>query len=120
MRTCRALTGWRRLSRLNAMKTILPRERIGRVGKRRQVVIPQEILKALNLQAGDMVAVAQRRDCVVIKPKTAVDPDDVLTPAEGALLKKAEREMGQGKYVTLAELHHGLERKGSPRRRETA
>ena len=66
------------------------------------------------------MAVAQRGDCVVIKPKTADDPDDVLTPAEGALLKTAEREMKQGKYVTLAELHHGLERKGSPRRRETA
>jgi hypothetical protein len=36
----------------------------------------------------------------------------VLTPAEGALMKKAEHEIGQGKYVTLAELHHGLERKG--------
>jgi hypothetical protein len=44
----------------------------------------------------------------------------VLTPAEGALLKKAEREMKQGKYVTLAELHDDLARKGSRRSRKTA
>jgi len=49
-----------------------------------------------------------------------LDPDDVLTPAEGARLKKAEREMKQGKFVTLAELHHDLERKGSRRSRKTA
>jgi hypothetical protein len=47
----------------------------------------------------------------VIKPKEPADRDDVLTPAERALLKKAEREMKQGKFVSLAELHHDLERK---------
>ena len=65
-------------------------------------------------------AVAQRGDSVIIKRKTLVNPDDVLTPAEGALVKKAEREMKQGKYVTLAQLHHDLARKSSPRRRKTA
>jgi hypothetical protein len=56
----------------------------------------------------------------IIKPKKPVDPDDVLTSAEGALLKKAEREMKHGKYVTLAELHDDLARKGSRRSRKTA
>jgi AbrB family looped-hinge helix DNA binding protein len=96
------------------------KERIGRVGQRRQVVIPKEILESLNMREGDLVAVAQRGDSVVIKRKTLVDPDDVLTPAEGALVKKAEREMKQGKYVTLAQLHHDLARKSSQRRRKTA
>ena len=96
------------------------RERIGRVGRRRQVVIPRDILENLELREGDFVAVAQRGDSVVIKPKKLADPDDVLTPDEGALLKKAEREMKQGKYVTLAQLHHDLGRKGSQRRRKTA
>jgi AbrB family looped-hinge helix DNA binding protein len=95
-------------------------ERIGRVGQRRQVVIPREILDNLNMRAGDLVAVAQRGDSVVIKRKTLIDPDDVLTPAEAALVKKAEREMKQGKYVTLAQLHHDLARKSSSRRRKTA
>jgi hypothetical protein len=39
------------------------------------------------------------------KPK----PDDILTPEESALVKKAEREMRQGKFVTLAQLRHDLE-----------
>jgi hypothetical protein len=67
---------------------------------------------------------AEKTATTVNKPKEpvdpAVDPDDVLTPAEGALLKKVEREMKQGKFVTLAELHHDLERKGSRRSRKTA
>jgi AbrB family looped-hinge helix DNA binding protein len=95
-------------------------ERIGRVGQRRQVVIPREILNNLNMREGDLVAVAQRGDTVVIKRKTPVDPDDVLTPAESALVKRAEREMKQGKYVTLAQLHHDLASKNSSRRRKTA
>jgi len=90
------------------------------VGQRRQVVIPREIFDNLNMREGDFVAVAQRGDTVVIKRKTLVDPDDALTPEEVALVRKAEREMKQGKYVTLAQLHHDLARKNSPRRRKTA
>jgi len=54
------------------------------------------------------------------QPKTLVDPDDILTPTEAQLLKRAEREMKQGKYVTLAQLHHELDRKSSRGRRKTA
>ena len=39
--------------------------------------------------------------------------DDVLTAREGVLVKKAEREMHEGKSVSLAELHHALDRKRS-------
>ena len=95
-------------------------ERLGRIGQRRQVVIPREIFENLHLREGDFIEVAQHRGTVVIKPKKLVDLDDVLTSAEGALLKKAERDMKQGKYMTLAELHHDLERKGSRRGRKTA
>ena len=56
----------------------------------------------------------------MIKPKKLGDPDDVLTPSEAALLKKAERELKQGKFVTLAQLHHDLARKGRRRSRKTA
>lgn len=103
-----------------AQKTATTEERIGRVGQRRQVVIPREIFDNLNMREGDFVAVAQHGDSVVIKRKALVDPDDVLTPEEVALVKKAEREMKQGKYVTLAQLHHDLARKSSQRRRKTA
>jgi hypothetical protein len=63
---------------------------------------------------------AQSTGSVAIKPKKLVDLDDVLTPVEEALLKKAEREMKQGKFVTLDRLHHDLAGKNSPRRRKTA
>jgi len=94
-------------------------ERIGRVGQRRQVVIPREIFENLDMREGDFVAVAQRGDAVLIKPRKLVDPDDVLTPEEGALVKKAEREMKQGKFVALTQLHRDLARKGSRRGRKT-
>ena len=95
-------------------------DRVGRVGQRRQVVIPREILETLNIQEGDFVAFTQKADGVLIRAKRVVDPDDILTPEEGALLKKAEREMRQGKFVTLAQLNHDLARKRSPRSRKTA
>lgn len=96
------------------------KERIGRVGQRRQVVIPREIFEKLRMREGDFVAFAQKQGGVLVKPKRVVDPDDVLTPEESALVKKAEREMRQGKYVTLTQLRHDLDRPRSPRSRKTA
>jgi AbrB family looped-hinge helix DNA binding protein len=75
------------------MADVTTKVRIGRVGQRRQVVIPREILDNLNMREGDFVAVAQRGDSVVIKRKTVDDLDDVLTPAEGAAVQRAEREI---------------------------
>ena len=50
------------------------------------------------------MAFTESRNGVLIKPKRLVDPDDILTPEESALVKKAEGEMRQGKSVTLAQL----------------
>jgi AbrB family looped-hinge helix DNA binding protein len=96
------------------------REPIGRVGQRRQVVIPREIFDKLQMREGDFVAFAQKGNAVLVKPKRVVDPDDVLTPEESALVKKAEREIRQGKYVTLEQLRHDLDRPRSRRSRKTA
>jgi hypothetical protein len=63
---------------------------------------------------------AEKTATAAIKPRELADPDDVLTPTEGALLRKAEREMKQGKFVTLAQLHDDLARKSSRRSRKTA
>jgi bifunctional DNA-binding transcriptional regulator/antitoxin component of YhaV-PrlF toxin-antitoxin module len=63
-------------------KTPTTQERIGRVGQRRQVVIPREMLKTLRLQEGDFVAFSEQANGVLIKPKRVVDPGDVLTTAE--------------------------------------
>ena len=58
---------------------------------------------------------------MLIKPKRAAsDLDDILTAEESALVKKAEHEMRQGKYVTLDQLRHVLDRPRSPGRRKTA
>lgn len=38
------------------------KERIGRVGQRRQVVIPRDIFERLNMHEGDFVAFAQGRE----------------------------------------------------------
>jgi AbrB family looped-hinge helix DNA binding protein len=102
------------------MKTTSTQERLGRVGQRRQVVIPREILETLKLQPGDLVAFAEQKNGVLIKPKRVVDPDDVLSAEESALVKKAEHEMRQGKYVTLDQLRHDLDRPRSRGRRKTA
>ncbi|HLN00828.1 MAG TPA: AbrB/MazE/SpoVT family DNA-binding domain-containing protein [Bryobacteraceae bacterium] len=103
-----------------ATKTATTEERIGRVGQCRQVVIPRDILETFNLREGDFVAFRKQANGVLIKPKRLVDPDDVLSPKESALVRKAEREMRQGKYVTLDELRHDLDRPRSRRSRKTA
>ena len=77
---------------MRAKTTTSVRESVGRVGQRRQVVISKRL----------------------------VDPDDVLTREEGALVSKARREMREGKYVTLAKLEHDLAHKRPSRRRKTA
>jgi AbrB family looped-hinge helix DNA binding protein len=97
------------------------REPLGRLGQRRQVVIPRSICETLQLQEGDVVAFVARAGGVLIKPKrAAADPDDVLNRQERALIKKAELEMSQGKCMTLAELKRELAHHRSPRSRKTA
>jgi len=103
-----------------ATKAGVTKERIGRVGQRRQVVIPRDMLETFQLREGDFVAFSRQASGVLVKPKRVVDPDDVLTPEESALVKKAEREMRQGKYVTLAQLRHELDSPHSRRRSKTA
>ena len=70
---------------------------IGKLGQRRQVVIPKDICDALGLSVGDYVEVNRVKGTVVIKPKKLVDADDVLSPEEEALVKKGEAELRQGK-----------------------
>jgi AbrB family looped-hinge helix DNA binding protein len=96
------------------------REPVGRIGQRRQVVIPREIFEKLHMREGDFVAFTRKDNGVLVKPKRLVDPDDVLSRAEGLLLKKAERKMRQGNYGPLAKLNHALGRKRQPRGRKTA
>ena len=61
---------------------------IGQVGKRRNVVIPQEICDQVGLREGDFIEVQAKKGTVVIKPKKLVDADDILTTREAAVVKK--------------------------------
>ena len=83
-------------------------EKIGRVGQRRQVVIPREMLKTLNLREGDFVAFSKRPNGVLIKAKRVVDPDDVLTPQEAKRLRQSLKQARQGKTRPWAQLKHEL------------
>ena len=92
---------------------------IGKIGQRRQVVIPKAIFESLGLQTGDFVEVTRVKGTVVIKPKKLVDADDVLTPAEEAIVRKGETQIRRGDYVTLEDLEHAMDRPARTRRRKT-
>lgn len=90
------------------MKTPTTQERTGRVGQRRQVVIPREILKTLKLQAGDLVAFAEQENGVLIKPKRKAQPDDTLTPAEAKLVRRGEDQLKRGESRPWRAVKHAL------------
>ena len=91
---------------------------IGKIGQRRQVVIPKEICEDLGLETGDFVEVTQVNRTVVIKPKKIVDADDVLTPEEEKIVRKGAAQIRRGEYVTLADIEHDLDRSSLKRRRK--
>jgi bifunctional DNA-binding transcriptional regulator/antitoxin component of YhaV-PrlF toxin-antitoxin module len=78
------------------MKTIPTQERLGRVGQRRQVVIPRDILETLKLQVGDLVAFTRQPNGVLIKPIRVVDPEDTLTTAEAKIVRRGEAQLRRG------------------------
>jgi len=91
---------------------------IGRVGKRRQVVIPKRFCEDLGLREGDFVEVQRSKGAVVIKPKRLVDPDDILTPNGETIVRRGEAELRRGEHVSLTMLHHDLERSAVKNRRK--
>ena len=84
------------------------REAIGRVGQRRQVVIPRGIFDDLHMREGDFVAFSKHGSGVLVKPRRVVDPDDVLTPAEAERLRESLEQTRQGKTRPWAEIKHEL------------
>ena len=92
------------------MKTTPTQERTGRVGQRRQVVIPREILETLKLQAGDLVAFAEQKNGVLIKPKRAVDQGDTLSPEEAKIVRRGEAQLKRGESKPWRVVKHALPR----------
>lgn len=78
------------------------------MGQRRQVVIPRDMLETLKIQEGDFVAFSKQANGVLIKPKRVVDPDDVLTPAEAKKIRRALKQVRQGKTKPLPLIKHEL------------
>jgi bifunctional DNA-binding transcriptional regulator/antitoxin component of YhaV-PrlF toxin-antitoxin module len=80
------------------------REPVGRVGQRRQVVIPRVIFDNLRMREGDFVAFTQKGNGVLVKPKRLVDPGDVLTPAEAKKVRQGLRQVKAGKTKPWADV----------------
>jgi AbrB family looped-hinge helix DNA binding protein len=78
------------------MKTAPTQERTGRVGRRRQVVIPREILETLKLQTGDLVAFSKLKNGVLIKPKRALEAGEALMPEEAKIVRRGEAQLKRG------------------------
>jgi bifunctional DNA-binding transcriptional regulator/antitoxin component of YhaV-PrlF toxin-antitoxin module len=91
-----------------SIRSTSAREPVGRIGQRRQIVIPQEIFKTLKLQEGDFVAFAQHGNGILVKPRRLVDPDDVLTEAEAKRLRQSLQQTRQGKTRPWADIKHEL------------
>lgn len=85
-------------------------EKIGRVGQRRQVVIPREILDQLKIREGDFVAFTRRENGVLIKPKRLVDDDTILTAEEGKMVRRGMKQIKQGRFKLWRDVKHGLDR----------
>ena len=81
---------------------------VGRIGQRRQVVIPKGICDRLGLREGDFVELAERHDRIIIKPKKLVDPEDTLTPEEERTVAKGFRQLKRGEYITWNQLKREL------------
>jgi AbrB family looped-hinge helix DNA binding protein len=84
------------------------KEKIGRVGQRRQVVIPLEIAKTLNIQEGDFVAFTKQANGVLMKPKRLVDSEDVLTLAEAKRVRHGMKQIKDGRFKLWRDVKHEL------------
>jgi AbrB family looped-hinge helix DNA binding protein len=85
-------------------------EKIGRVGQRRQVVIPREFMETLNIQEGDFVAFTQKTGGVLIKAKRLVDDDTTLTPQEAKMVRRGMQQIKQGRFKLWRDVKHELGR----------
>ena len=81
---------------------------IGRIGQRRQVVIPKDICESLGLATGDFVEIVQEGRQVVIKPKRLVDPDDVLSPEDEAAVRAGIADVERGDVTPWSRVKHDL------------
>ena len=92
------------------MRTTPTQERVGRVGQRRQVVIPRDMLETLKLQAGDLVAFSRQKNGVLIKPKRVADAGDTLTAEEAKIVRRGEAQLKRGQSKPWRTIKNALPR----------
>ena len=92
---------------------------ISKVGRRRQVVIPEEICEALGLHEGGLVEVTRAGKSAVIRPVRGAAADDTLNSREAVLVRSGERQLARGESLTLDELERTLDRTTRKNRRKT-
>ena len=83
-------------------------EKIGRVGQRRQVVIPREMLETLNIREGDFVAFTRKTNGVLIRAKRLVDDDTILMPEEAKVVRRGEAQLKRGDLKSWRAVKHAL------------
>ena len=83
---------------------------VGRIGQRRQVVIPKGIFEDLGLTIGDFVEVVRVKGTVVIRPKKLVDPEDTLTLEEEKIVSRGEKQFRAGQYKSWQKIKHEMAR----------
>lgn len=79
-----------------------------KVSTNRRVTIPKEIFEALGFREGQWVEVTRRNGVIVIKPLNTVDPDDVLTSADKASLKRGLAQVKRGESIPWEEVKKQL------------
>jgi bifunctional DNA-binding transcriptional regulator/antitoxin component of YhaV-PrlF toxin-antitoxin module len=84
--------------------------RTARVGQHRELVLPRAILKTLNLQEGDVVAFAEQKNGVLIKPKRTLNPDDTLSAAEAKKVRQGMKQIKEGRFKLWRDVKHELGR----------
>ena len=90
--------------------TTVTKESVGRVGQGRQVVIPREIFDQLQMRQGDVVAISQKGNTVIVRPKRVVTADDTLTLEEAKLVRRGEAQLKRGRSKSWRDVKHALAR----------
>jgi AbrB family looped-hinge helix DNA binding protein len=70
---------------------------VGRVGQRRQVVLPKSLCEEVGLEEGDFVEVTVIGGSMVVKPMPIPDTDETLTPREASKLRHGLKQAKDGK-----------------------
>jgi AbrB family looped-hinge helix DNA binding protein len=75
------------------------------VSTKGQIVIPLAVRKRMHLTAGQRMVLIQNKDTLILKRE---DDDTILTPAERRQVRRAERELREGKTISHEKLMREL------------